>query len=208
MLETLLAMDIWVIASFVGAGIILNLTPGADVVFATACGIKGGWQQGVAAAIGITLGGMVHVLFAVAGLSAAIAAIPNALDVVRYLGAAYLAYLAVQAWRTKAVDQGHSAGVTHVSSAIRKGAITNVLNPKVGLFVLAFLTQFTSPAIGPVWQQMLILGGLFTFTGLIINGLYGAISGIARSALQSHLTILNKISAVIFGGLAARLVLD
>ncbi|MDP7150520.1 MAG: LysE family translocator [Paracoccaceae bacterium] len=207
MLETLINMDPWTVASFVGAGVVLNLTPGADVLFTTASGIKGGWRYGVAAAFGITLGSAIHVILAVLGVSAAIAAIPFGLEIIRYLGAAYLAYLAVQAWRAKPnVHQPTAAD--SLTSAIKRGLITNILNPKVGLFILAFLPQFTDPAIGPVWQQMLFLGVLFILTGFTITALYGVISGLSRNAFQSRLSILNKISALIFGGLAARLVLN
>ena len=207
MLETLINMDPWTVASFVGAGVVLNLTPGADVLFTTASGIKGGWRYGVAAAFGITLGSAIHVILAVLGVSAAIAAIPFGLEIIRYLGAAYLAYLAVQAWRAKPNVHQPTAADT-LSSAIKRGLITNILNPKVGLFILAFLPQFTDPAIGPVWQQMLFLGVLFILTGFTITALYGVISGLSRNAFQSRLSILNKISALIFGGLAARLVLN
>ena len=207
MLETLINMDPWTIASFVGAGVVLNLTPGADVLFTTASGIKGGWRYGVAAAFGITLGSAIHVILAVLGVSAAIAAIPFGLEIIRYLGAAYLAYLAVQAWRAKP-NAHQPTAADSLNSAIKRGLITNILNPKVGLFILAFLPQFTDPAIGPVWQQMLFLGVLFILTGFTITALYGVISGLSRNAFQSRLSILNKISALIFGGLAARLVLN
>lgn len=208
MVETILAMDIWLIASFLGAGVVLNLTPGADVMFATASGIKGGWRYSVAASFGITMGSATHVLLAVGGVSAAIAAVPYGLDIIRYLGAAYLVVLAVQAWRAKPDPVNVSQGADSLKSAALRGFVTNILNPKVGLFILAFLPQFTDPQIGPVWQQMLFLGFLFTVTGFIITGLYGVIAGLSRSIMQTRLTILNKISAVIFGGLAARLVLN
>ncbi len=208
MIETLLAMDIWVIASFVGAGIILNLTPGADVIFTTACGIKGGWRYGVAAAFGITMGSATHILLAVVGVSAAIAAIPHGLDIIRYIGAGYLIYLAVQAWRAKPEPATTTTSANTMKNAVIRGYVTNILNPKVGLFILAFLPQFTDPVIGLVWQQMLVLGALFIITGFFITSLYGVASGLAGSALQGRMSILNKISAVIFGGLAARLVLN
>lgn len=208
MLETILAMDIWLILSFVGAGVVLNLTPGADVLFTTACGIKGGWRYGVAAAFGVSLGSLVHVALAVVGVSAAIAAIPYGLDIIRYLGAGYLLFLAVQAWRADGKMDTNSTAADTMRNAAIKGALTNILNPKVGLFILAFLPQFTDPSIGPVWQQMLILGLLFAMTGFFITALYGLVSGLSRQALKGRLTILNKISAVIFGGLAARLVLN
>jgi threonine/homoserine/homoserine lactone efflux protein len=80
-----------------------------------------------------------------------------------------------------------------------------VLNPKVALFILAFLPQFADPARGPVWTQLLALGGLFAATGFAVTGLYGAAGGALRSWLASRARLLNRISAAVFAGLAARL---
>jgi len=208
MIETLLAMDPLTVAGFLAAGIVLNLTPGADVMFATACGLRGGARHGIAASLGIAIGAMAHVLLAVAGVSAALAAVPHGLDVIRYAGAAYLAYLAVQAWRAPPPVRDGIRAPERIPRVIRRGALTNLLNPKVGLFVLAFLPQFTDPGAGPVWHQMLILGGLFITTGFFITAAYGAAAGMLGGALQARLGTLNKLSALVFSGLAARLALE
>ena len=207
MLETLLAMDPVTVATFMGAGILLNLTPGADVVFASACGMSGGWRAGVAAAIGISLGSLLHITLAAVGVSALLMAVPHAYDAIRYLGAGYLAFLAYKSWMA-VPDLAAGKGVSQLSRAVGRGFLTNALNPKVALFILAFLPQFTDPAIGPVWQQVLILGLIFTVTGVIITSGYGAAAGIFGSALRARLGVMNKITAIVFGGLAARLVLD
>ena len=102
LLETLLAMDPLTIATFTGAGILLNLTPGSDVMFATASGIAGGWRAGLAAALGITMGGLTHMILAVLGISTAITALPYAYDTIRYAGAAYLLWLAWNNWTAPA----------------------------------------------------------------------------------------------------------
>ena len=205
MLETLLAMDPFTILAFLGAGILLNLTPGADVMFAMASGVSGGWRTGAAAAIGITLGGLTHLALAVLGISAAIAAAPHAYDAIRYAGAAYLLWLAWKSW-TAPPTAARATGAARFGPAVRRGFLTNLLNPKVALFILALLPQFADPAIGPVWQQMLILGLIFNTTGLLINSLYGAAAGLFRSALTRASRSLNKLTALIFGGLAARLI--
>lgn len=205
MLETLFAMNPATIAAFTGAGILLNLTPGADVAFATASGVSGGPRAGLAAAAGVALGAMVHVTLAVLGLSAALLALPHGYDIVRYLGAAYLAFLAIKTWRSVPSLTANN-GENSLYIALKRGFLTNLFNPKVALFILAFLPQFTSPEVGPIWQQMLILGLIFNITGLLITGAYGALAGIARAQLTRYGRALNKLTSIIFGGLAARLI--
>lgn len=206
MIETLLSMDPATVAAFLLAGIVLNLTPGSDVMFATACGLSGGWRGGIAAAFGVALGSVVHVALATVGISAAILAVPHAYDVIRWAGAAYLLWLAWAAWKAAAPkpEQGRRSH----GAAIRKGFITNLLNPKVALFIMAFLPQFASPEIGPVWHQTLALGLLFITTGLIITSGYGAFAGIFGAALGKVQGVMGKLSALVFGGLAARIILE
>ncbi|MEJ2000255.1 MAG: LysE family translocator, partial [Maritimibacter sp.] len=161
------------VAGFLGAGLLLNLTPGADVMFASASGLAGGPRAGVAAAFGVALGGLMHASLAAAGLAALLAAAPTLFTTLRYLGAAYLLYLAVKAWRAGPAEP--RTGAAKLTQAIRRGFLTNALNPKVALFILAFLPQFTSPATGPVWLQILVLGALFSTTGFFVTAGYGAL---------------------------------
>ena len=193
-----------VLLTFLGAGIVLNLTPGADVAFTMASGLKGGKRSGIAAAIGITTGSLVHTVLAAFGLAAVLISYPIAFDAIRYLGAAYLLYLAWQAW-TQTGSQSKSEGASSMRKAIAQGFLTNILNPKVALFILAFLPQFTNPQNGPVWLQMLILGSLFSSTGIIVTIAYGLLAGTLSDKLHSYQRPFNKITALIFGGLAARL---
>lgn len=207
MLQTLLTMDPLLILSFMSAGILLNLTPGADVVFATASGISGGWRNGVAAAAGIALGSSAHVALAAIGVSAAIMALPGAYDAIRYVGAAYLVFLAIKAWRDSG-ELGTAEGARGPIHALKRGFWTNLLNPKVALFVLAFLPQFTRLDAGPVWQQILILGAIFVATGFVITSSYGAAAGLFGTVMRRASGTLNKLTAIVFGGLAARLLWD
>ncbi len=204
MLDTFLSMDPVLLLSFMGAGLLLNLTPGADVMFAMASGLSGGWRHGVAAAVGISFGSLWHITLATLGVSAALALVPQALDLIRYAGAAYLLWLAWKSWSAQPPDPAHAA--QSWQRAVLRGFVTNALNPKVALFVLAFLPQFTRAEAGPIWQQIVILGAIFTTTGVIITSFYGALAGLLGERIRASHRVLNRITAIIFAGLAARLV--
>lgn len=206
MMQTFLAMDPLVLLAFMGAAMVLYLTPGPDMMFTIASGMAGGPRAGLAAAFGICTGVLVHVGLAAAGLAALIAASPGMLDVIRWAGAAYLAWLAWESW-TAPDAQIERRGRAQIWRAARRGFVTNILNPKVGLFVLAFLPQFTDPAIGPVWHQILILGVFLFVGGLVTDGLYGLFAGAMAARVRRSAKLLNRVCAVIFGGLAARLAL-
>lgn len=193
------------LAAFLAAGIVLNLTPGADVMFATASGIAGGPRAGAVAGLGVGLGGLWHMGLAALGISALIAAHPAALLGLKWAGAGYLLWLAWKSWRSRG-DAVAGRGERGAMAALWRGFVTNALNPKVALFVLAFLPQFTDAARGPVWQQILILGAVFTVTGTMITAGYGALAGMAGRRLGARMGILNRVAALMFGGLALRLV--
>jgi threonine/homoserine/homoserine lactone efflux protein len=195
------------ILTLVGATLALNLTPGADLMFISASGAAGGREVGLAAALGVTLASYVHTILAVVGVSALLRSHPAAFDALRYVGAAYLLYLAVQAWRADPMS-AQADGSRNAWRAFRKGALTNILNPKVSIFVLAFLPQFVDPAIGPVWAQIAILGAIFTVASLPVNCGCGVLAGLFAERLRRAGRLMNRISALVFGGLAARLALD
>ena len=201
----ILGLDPATVLAFLGAGGVLNLTPGADVMFATASGVSGGPRVGAAAAFGVTLGAFWHTVLAAAGLSALLAAFPLAYDAVRYAGAAYLLFLAWKSWRAGAVAQGD--GVQKLGRAVWRGFLTNALNPKVALFILALLPQFTTPEAGPLWVQILVLGAIFAGTGFFITAGYGVTAGLVGAKLVRHARLLNRVGAVVYAALALRLVL-
>lgn len=207
MLDILFAFDPAVLTAFVLAGLLLNVTPGADFVFISASGMSGGPRIGVAAAVGVNLGITVHVIAAAAGVSAVLLAYPAAYDAIRYTGAAYLFYLAIQAWRSDDV-LGEGRAAPSVQRAIWRGFVTNVLNPKTALFIFAFVPQFADPAIGPVWQQILVLGAVFQINGLIFAICLGALAGGFAHVLRARARMLTKLSALMFAGLALRIALD
>jgi len=207
MLATLAAMDPVTIATFLGAALLLYLTPGVDMMFTLASGMAGGPKAGLAAAVGISLGVLVHVMLAAAGLAALLLSVPGAYSLIRYVGAGYLAVLAWQSWRVSG-ELSSEKGRGDVWRAFRRGFLTNILNPKVALFVLAFLPQFTDPKIGPIWQQILWLGGFLAIGGLLSDGAYGVFAGVMAERMRRSARRMHRVAAVVFGGLAARLLIN
>lgn len=204
--DTIANIPLASLLTFIGGGLLLNLAPGQDVMFATACGIKGGPRAGALAGLGVGLGVLFHLTLATVGLGAIAAEYPQVLTAVKYLGAAYLLLLAWQSWNA----EPHAPTTRTPESAwriVRRGALSNILNPKPVLFLLAFLPQFTKVEYGPIWQQILGLGLIFTFTGTLITMAYGILAGFLGMRLSKHMGVLNRISEVIFAGLAVRLVL-
>ena len=203
-----LPVDPLVLLAFVPAGLALNLTPGADMMFTLAQGLRSGRRAAMAANAGIAVGGLVQTLVAGLGLGALVAAHPLAFDAIRWAGVAYLLVLAVQALRSGPV----TAGPVVERSALRvfgQAMMVNILNPKVILFILALLPQFIDPA-RPVLPQFMLLGLVFATGGFIVNGLVGLFAGtigqrLARSQALSRW--LGRASAAIFTGLALRLAL-
>ena len=195
--------------AFVPAGLALNLTPGADMMFCLGQGLKSGRRAAMAANFGIALGGMVHVTLAALGLGALVAAHPAAFEAIRWLGVGYLLWLAVGALRASPFAAEAKVETVPPSRVFLQALMVNLLNPKVILFILAFLPQFVDPARA-ILPQFLTLGVVFSTGGLIVNGAVGLFAGsigqrVARSANLSRW--LSRISATIFGGLALRLAL-
>ena len=205
--EILWGFEPALITGFVIAGLILNITPGADFLYIMSSGLSGGSRIGVAAALGVNLGVVVHILAAAAGLSALLFAHPAAYDLIRICGAAYLAWMAVQVWR-RSSTVARARSFPDVRQAARRGFFINVSNPKTALFIFAFIPQFTDPTIGPIWVQILILGRIFLVNGALFTRCLGAGSGYFAAALGARAGVLNKISAILLGGLAARLIID
>ncbi|HMI41299.1 MAG TPA: LysE family translocator [Sphingomicrobium sp.] len=195
-------------ALFMLGAITLNLIPGPDMTFVMSQGAARGTRAGVAAALGIGAGTIVHILLAAAGLAALLSQVAWAFDIIRYAGAAYLVWIAIQLFRAPPV-RGTSPPVS-ASKAFRQGALINILNPKVALFFLAFLPQFMSPEAGPYWLQSLILGLSFNVSGTIVNLLVALSSGRLADTLRRRPRIgkyLNWFAGALMGGLAVRLLL-
>ena len=195
--------------AFIPAGLALNLTPGADMMFCLGQGLKSGRRAAMAANFGIAVGGIVHTFLAALGLGALVAAHPATFEAIRWLGVGYLLWLAVGALRSSPFAAEARITPTSTARAFWQGLMVNLLNPKVILFILAFLPQFVD-ASRAILPQFLTLGLVFCFGGLLVNGAVGMFAGsigqrVVRSAGLSKW--LSRISATIFGALALRLAL-
>lgn len=199
-------VDPLVLATFIPAGLALNLTPGADMMFVLAQGLRGGPRAGMAANLGIAAGCLVHVAIAALGLAALLQAHPAAFEAIRWGGVAYLLWLAAKSLRSTRLQPG-VAEAAPLPRIFREALVVNLLNPKVALFVLAFLPQFVDPA-RPVLAQFVVLGLVFNAGGVLVNGAVAlSAAGLGqRLARSASLSVwLGRISGGIFALLALRL---
>jgi threonine/homoserine/homoserine lactone efflux protein len=198
---------------FLLTGLVLNLTPGADTLLVVSRTAAGGWRHGVAAALGIQLGCLVHALAAALGVAALLAASATAFRVLTWVGAAYLVWLGWQMLRQgvkPAVSQAaHPSTAGGERSALAQGLLTNVLNPKVGLFFLAFVPQFIDPTAASPLAAFLALGVAFDLTGGTWLLIVVALTVRLRSTVTPRITRwLNGLGGALFLGLAWRLAFD
>jgi threonine/homoserine/homoserine lactone efflux protein len=205
-------VDPELLVAFAATTFVISVVPGPDVLFVVASGLRDGRRGGVAAAVGVTGGMAVHTTAAAIGLSALIASSAVAFEVVRLLGGAYLLWLGIQALRSDGEAFGSGFWQHRPASRIaRQAALTNLLNPKVIVFFLAFLPQFVDPAAGSVAAQTIFLGAVFTLVGLSTDLSYGLLAGSMRRIFASSANLsrrLERLAALIYLGLAARLVAE
>lgn len=181
-------METSLIFSFLGASVLLTLMPGPDNIFVLTESLTRGKQDGIALSFGLSTGVLVHTLAAATGLSIIIQTSAIAFQIIKYLGAAYLFYLAYKALtsKDKAVDTGSPAKSKEFWQQARKGFLMNVLNPKVSLFFIAFLPQFVSTdGIAPA-LQMLVLGAMFMVQAFLIFSAIAVLSGNLSKYLTSQ----------------------
>lgn len=193
---------------FLTGAVLLNLTPGPDMAFTLASAVKSGARAGVAAAIGIGCGSLAWAVATAAGLAALMSTSQDFLTILRVAGGAYLVFLAVQTYRHRR-DDVEAAGANNALAALRAGFATNLLNPKVGLFYIAFLPAFTDAANGPIWSQVLILGAIFSFSGALVLIAVAAGAGAVRDRLASSVKLrarIRTVSALAFGSLGLHLI--
>ena len=172
-----------------------------------------GRLAGLATYLGIALGAYCHALALALGLSQLFLAVPAAYDMVRYAGAVYLLYLAWQALTSNSSPRSSESqsGRLPVSTLLRQGLMTNILNPKVALFFLALFPQFIDPSQGNVALQIMILATILNISGLLVNGIVILVASKASSTLRGGgraARMARYLTALVFGGLAARLALD
>ena len=198
----MLPLDPVILLTFVPAALALNLTPGADMMFCAGQGLRAGTGAGWRASGGVALGGMIHATVAGLGVGGLVAAHPEALLAIRWLGAAYLLYMA---W---GILRAETAGPDmRPARPFRDGLLVNLTNPKVILFILAFVPQFVTPDRA-VLPQFLVMGAVLSLGGFVVNGVAGMLAGLVQARLAgAGGAWARRIAATIFAALALRLVL-
>jgi threonine/homoserine/homoserine lactone efflux protein len=196
---------------FIAAGWLLNLTPGPDVLYIVSHGLRSGARAGMVAALGIISGCFVHVFAAAAGLSALLATSATAFTVLKWVGAAYLLWMGVKLLLSRGgrllLDEG-SPPEADLWAVWRRGFLTNVLNPKVALFFLAFVPQFIRPDAAHPALSFLLLGVLFNLNSLPINLGYAWLAAWAARrlhTLQRAMGWMDRVAGALFIGFGLRL---
>lgn len=195
---------------FLVAGVLLNLTPGQDTIYIVSRTAAQGRRAGVASALGISAGSLIHTLAAALGVSAIIATSATAFVILKFVGAAYLIYLGISLLRAPPVNAHEPADATDVSAAaaFRQGVLTNVTNPKVALFFLAFLPQFIDPDSPTKVAAFLVLGLTFVTTGTLWCMTLAVFADRLRRRFGSSAVarrVLARLTGVIFVALGVRL---
>jgi RhtB (resistance to homoserine/threonine) family protein len=196
---------------FIVSGLLLNITPGADSLYIATRSATQGFKAGVMAALGIGTGCCVHIVAAALGLSAILAASSTAFTIVKYVGAAYLVYVGWSMLRSRPQAAAVEAiPPAPVRSIFAQGFLTNVLNPKVALFFLAFVPQFIEPAAEHKALAFLVLGAIFNFNGtlwcLLLAWLSARVGALGMSRRLG--AWLNRAVGAVFIFLGVRLALS
>lgn len=189
------------LSAFILAGLVLNILPGPDSLLIMTRSASQGWRAGSAAALGIGSGTLVHIFAAALGLSALLATSAMAFSLLKYVGAAYILYLAVNLLRSQAGSPVTAPAL--VPLPYRKiyvqGFLTNVLNPKVALFFLAFVPQFIGTDATNKPLALIILGCVFNFNGMLWCHLLAVCTARASARITLRPSVLNWLNRVTGG---------
>ena len=204
------------LALFIVSGLLLNMMPGPDSLLIMLCSGSQGWRAGSVAALGIGTGTMVHVLAAALGLSALLSTSAELFAVIKLMGAFYLVYLGISLLRHRPGAAG--AGTEAVAlprlsygRIFRQGLLTNVLNPKVALFFLAFVPQFIDPAAPQKALAFIVLGCIFNLNGMIWCHLLAFSTAFASRKVRLPTRVatwLNRVMGGLFVGLGIKLAVE
>lgn len=198
------------IGLFIIAGLLLNITPGPDLLYVISSGAAHGRKAGVVAALGIGAGCLVHILLAAFGLSVVFLSSPWLFTALTYVGAGYLFYLGVTTLiniRKSAVPVSGPKS-TSLATIFRQAVFINIFNPKVGLFFLAFLPQFVSPQAESPAAAFLFLGLLFNVNGTLVNTVFGLLASSISEKIETTggtQYLLKAFAGVLFLAFGVRL---
>jgi threonine/homoserine/homoserine lactone efflux protein len=205
--------DFSTIILFAAASLVLTATPGPDMLLIASRSISQGRTAGFMTYAGIALGTYCHALAAALGLSQLFLTVPVAYEAVRWAGCAYLLYLAYKTIRAQGAALSPASGLERLSGnrIFLSGLATNLLNPKMALFVMALFPQFTKPDGGAMITQMLVLASVLNAVGLLVNGaviLLGSKIRTRLSGVGRFPKLPQYMLATVFTALACRLALQ
>ncbi|UFJ39907.1 LysE family translocator [Brevibacillus humidisoli] len=197
-------MEFSTIWLFVISAAALIIIPGPAVFYIMARSIEQGKKAGLVSALGVSLGGSVHVLAGAIGVSAILMTSATAFTIVKYLGAAYLIYLGCKtlfSTSDRKTPENTQAPRKKLGKIFYQSALVEVMNPKTALFFLAFFPQFISPSVGSVTVQFLLLGTIFVTLAIICDGLYAVLAAsIGKRMLGSKVSskVQNRITGYFY----------
>lgn len=194
---------------FITAALAIGASPGPGMLYGVARSLSQGKEAAFLSVLGLSMGSFINCLAAAFGLAALISVSPLAYDMIRYIGAAYMIYLAWRNWQSNPHLEAKSGRNMDRVTIIRQAIVTNVLNPKSGLFYLAFVPQFTDPERGSVFAQFIILGLIFNVMGNLINLIIALTFGQIGDWLNKHPRVWTGqkfVTSTILAGLAGHLV--
>jgi threonine/homoserine/homoserine lactone efflux protein len=205
-------MSAELLTTFVLASTLLSLAPGPDNLFVLLQSALYGPRAGLLITLGLCTGLLVHTTLVALGVAAIFMVSATAFLLLKFLGAIYLLYLAVAAWRAAAATVGTAPPPPLSTRQLYlRGIVMNLSNPKVAIFFLAFLPQFARPEVGPMTSQLIVLGGIFIVIALLVFALVALLAGHLASWLRASeraRLLMNRVAAAVFLGLAARLMLS
>ena len=194
--------------TFLVAALALNIAPGPDMLYVIGRSVGQGRKAGIVSSLGVFVGCWVHILAAAFGIAALLRSSPVAFNAVRYAGAAYLIYLGIKMLAQKTDLTSQQLKTESLGAIFRQGAITNMLNPKVAIFFLAFLPQFIDASRGSVALQIVVLGLIFNIGGTLVNLAVAYAGGTLGELLRRNQSIARLqrcFTGLIFVGLGLRL---
>ncbi len=198
--------------AFIMTTLVVVATPGTGAVYTIAAGLARGWKAGFIAAFGCTLGVVPHMIAAITGLAAILNASAVAFTVIKWLGVAYLLFLAWQTLRDRsAITVQEDAPTVSFWRVIRTAVLINVLNPKLTIFFFAFLPQFVTPGATGATLQMLGLSAVFMLATFVVFALYGVFAAAVRTGVVSRPRVvawMRRTFAATYVLLAGRLAFE
>ena len=202
---------------FMAAGILLNLTPGPDVLYIVTNSLRSGARAGVAAALGINAGCFVHIFAAALGVSALIAASATAFTILKWIGAAYLVWIGVKLLFARAPqaaadlrEMAQEQPALPLWNVFLGGFLTNALNPKVAIFFLAFVPQFIAPDAEHKALVFIALGSLFNVNSVFVNAGWALAAAwmAGRASVQAGMHWLDRAAGAMFVAFGMKLALS